>query len=445
VIAREPDWARRLESLLPAAEVRVSWERSAASALERFESEDFAVLVLAGAILKVEEFSVSDLLEALEAQSGSTRVIVLVDAEDLDIAMSALQAGSYAYGRLPISDDELQMLVRTALAASPAGPSNDSPAKNRPVSRLDELLGRSNAMQTLYEELRKAASSEIPVLLVGETGTGKEMAAQAIHRLSERREEPYLPVHLGAMPPELVASELFGHEKGAFTGALERRRGLFERARRGTVFLDEISTLDARTQVSLLRLLEQHEFTRLGGVAPIKTRARLIAASNEDLRLAIEEGRFREDLFYRLDVFRIVIPPLRERTGDIPLLVRAFANRFSDVYQKNVLEITPDFVALLESYPWPGNVRELKNVIQRAVLVCEGPALRPEHLPPRFRRQVDVRPKITFTVGTPLEEVEREMVVAALALADNNRTRAAELLGISRRALYNKFRRHNLQ
>ncbi|MDX9972973.1 MAG: sigma-54 dependent transcriptional regulator [FCB group bacterium] len=437
--------AKRLASFLADTEVRVAWERSAASALERFESQDFAVIVLAGAVLKVEEFSVSDLLETLEARSAATRVVVLVDAEDISIAMSALRAGSYAYGRLPISDEELQMLVRTALAASAPPPAEDTTPRSRPLSRLDDLLGRSSAMQTLYAETRKAASSEIAVLLIGETGTGKDLVAQAIHKLSERRKEPYLPVHLGAVPPELVASELFGHEKGAFAGALERREGLFERANSGTVFLDEISTLDARTQVSLLRLLEKHEFTRLGGIEPLTTDARLIAATNEDLRQAIEAGRFREDLFYRLDVFRIVIPPLRERAGDIPLLVRAFANRFSDVYQRNVLEITPDFIKLLEAYPWPGNVRELKNVIQRAVLVCEGPALRPDHLPPRFRKQSDSMPKITFTLGTPLDDVEREMVVAALALSDNNRTRAAELLGISRRALYNKFRKHNLQ
>lgn len=424
--------------------VRVTWERSAALALERFECEEYAVLALAGEVLKFEEFSVSDLLETLEARSGGTRVIVLVDAEDLCIAMSALQAGSYAYGRLPISDDELRMLVQSALPLPAPSACEDLSVKGRPLSRLDELRGQSDAMQALYEEVLKAASAEIPVLLIGETGTGKDLVAQAIHRLGERRHEPYLPVHLGAVPSELAASELFGHEKGAFTGALDRREGIFERARAGTVFLDEISTLDVRTQVSLLRLLEQHEFTRLGGIALVRSDARLIAATNEDLRQAIKAGRFREDLFYRLDVFRIFIPPLRERLGDLPLLVRAFANRFSDVHQKNVLEIAPDFVRLLEAYPWPGNVRELRNVIQRAVLVCEDRVLRPEHLPPRFRKQIDVLPKVTFTLGTPLDQIEREMVVRALALADNNRTRAAELLGISRRALYNKFRKYDL-
>jgi transcriptional regulator with PAS, ATPase and Fis domain len=282
-------------------------------------------------------------------------------------------------------------------------------------------------------------------LLIGETGTGKDLAAQAIHQQSARSEGPYIPVNLGAIPAGLVASELFGHERGAFTGAAEQRKGIFERAHDGTVFLDEIGTIDEKVQVSLLRLIEQKKFHRLGGRRGISSNVRLIAASNQDLVDAVQQGIFREDLYYRLDVFRIMMPPLQERQEDISLLIDEFLKRYNRKFQKNILGISPESVSLLESYDWPGNVRELKNVIQRGVLVCSGEVLLPEHLPPRFRADRVVRPKVTFTVGTPLEEVEREMVIRALAVAKNNRTRAADLLGISRRALYNKLHKHRIR
>jgi len=310
---------------------------------------------------------------------------------------------------------------------------------------LEELHGRSERMQMVYRQIRQAAETDIPVLLTGETGTGKDLAAQAIHAKSARSQKPYVPVNLGALPPELIASELFGHEKGAFTGAVEQRKGQFELAHGGTVLLDEIGTIDEKIQVSLLRLIEQKKFHRLGGRKTIATDVRPIAASNEDLRDAVERGTFREDLYYRLDVFHIVMPPLRERQGDIPLLIEEFLRRYNEKFQKRILGIAPACISLLESYDWPGNVRELKNVIQRAVLVCTGEVLLPRHLPPRFRPDRPVRPKVSFKVGTPLDEVEREMVVRALAQAKNNRTRAAELLGISRRALYNKMRKHGIK
>lgn len=304
-------------------------------------------------------------------------------------------------------------------------------------------------MQKIYRQMEQAAKVDVPVLLIGETGTGKDLAAQAIHNRSARKSGPYVPVNLGAIPTELVASELFGHEKGAFTGAIRQYKGKFEQGCGGTVFLDEIDSLDEKMQVSLLRLIEQKKFHRLGGKRAISVDVRLVAASNSDLADLLNGSVLRKDLFYRLDVFRINLPPLRQRREDIPLLIDTFIQRYNRNLGKKIQRISPRALQVLQNYHWPGNVRELKNVIQRAMLICENRELQIEHLPPRFHSgnaasSEHALPLVTFRVGTPLEEVEREMIRQTLAAADNNRTRAAALLGISRRAIYNKLRKHNL-
>ncbi len=332
----------------------------------------------------------------------------------------------------------------------------DAVSSRRPVPSLQSLrrtfdehdfYGESLCMRKVFEQIRQAASTDLPVLILGETGTGKDLVARAIHSESDRRQGPYIPVNLGAIPTELVGSELFGHEKGAFTGAAERNKGRFEQAEGGTLFLDEIAMIDEKMQVSLLRIIEQKEFYRLGGGRAVPTNVRLIAASNDDLLELMKKGRFREDLYYRLDVFRISIPSLRERRGDVALLVEQFLERYSESLGKEVLDISSECMRILESYRWPGNVRELKNVIQRAVLVCPEDTLLPEHLPPRFLNGKNRKreEETIFEVGTTLDRMEREMIVRTLQASGNNRTRAAELLGISRRALYNKLQKHNLR
>ena len=313
---------------------------------------------------------------------------------------------------------------------------------------FEGIYGESWSIRNVFEQIRQAASTDVPVLILGETGTGKELVARAIHERSERSRGPYIPVNLGAIPTELVGSELFGHEKGAFTGAGERNRGRFEQAHDGSLFLDEIATINEKMQVSLLRVIEQQELFRLGGCRRISTNARLIAASNENLTHLVSQGEFRADLYYRLDVFRIAIPALREREGDISLLAEKFLERYSRDLRKDVVEISSECMDVLESYKWPGNVRELKNVIQRAVLLCPGDVLLPEHLPARFHDGVNHRSPsedLFFQVGTTLDSMERRMIVRALEKCGNNRTRAASLLGISRRALYNKLRKHDLE
>lgn len=445
VVSRNAELVQRLKGLFPEEWIHVIRESNIDRVLERFEWESYDVLIITSVAFKAGEINGIELLEVIAAKSPTTQVLFLVESRDIQIAMSALKAGMYQYAKLPIGDEELRLLIKTAIEERSRYGTNLLLEADKRKVQFEKLIGRSPSMQSVYRQIRQAAATDIHVLLEGETGTGKDLAAQAIHQQSVRKEGPYIPVNLGATPAELVASELFGHEKGAFTGAAERRKGIFEQARNGTVFLDEIGTIEEKVQVSLLRLIEQKKFHRLGSRRSISSNVRLIAASNQDLADAVQRGRFREDLYYRLDVFRMVMPPLKERQGDVPLLIDEFLKRYNHRFQKNILGIGPECVSLLESYDWPGNVRELKNVIQRAVLVCTGEVILPQHLPPRFRPDRPVRPKVAFEIGTPLDEVEREMVIRALAATKNNRKRAAELLGISRRALYNKLRKHGIQ
>jgi DNA-binding NtrC family response regulator len=444
-VDKKADLAERLVRLLAKDRIEVHHEPSIDRVPERFGAERYDAVVLTSAAFKAGQIDAVELLEVITADSPATQIVFLVEAQDTAIARSVLKGGTYQYAKLPISDNQLRLLVKTAIGKRALHGTDPSLDGEKREVRFEKLVGKSKPMEEVYRQIRQAAATDIPILLMGETGTGKDMAAQAIHEQSERNNGPYVAINLGALPSELVGSELFGHEKGAFTGATERREGKFEEARNGTIFLDEIATIDAKVQVSLLRLIEQKTFHRLGGKTTIRTNARLIAASNQNLSELVEQGRFRKDLYYRLDVFRIVMPPLRQRSGDTVLLIDEFLNRFNRSFKKHIMGVAPECVSLLESYDWPGNVRELKNVVQRAVLVCEGEVLLPDHLPPRFRKAKPALSKVSFEIGTPLEEVEREMIVRALAAVQNNRKHAADLLGISRRALYNKLQKHNIK
>jgi DNA-binding NtrC family response regulator len=447
VVGRSGEFASRLNRLFRREKAGIVLEPSIDHVLERMETEFFDIVLITSDAFKAGEVEGLDLLEVLRQNSPTTQILFLAHPWHLEEAMSALEAGSYQYMRLPVGDKELKLMVRTALARRPVSMEDRKKRRAGKPVVFEEMYGQSRVMLDVFRQIRQASSTEMPVLLVGETGTGKELAARAIHRNSDRRDGPYIPVNAGAIPSELVASELFGHEKGAFTGAGERTKGKFELARDGTLFLDEIGSLDQKVQVSLLRIIEQRRFHRLGGNRAISTNARLVAASNEDLFEAVEQGRFREDLFYRLDVFRISLPPLRERREDIPLLIDEFVKRYNEDFEKTITGIAPECVNVMQAYDWPGNVRELKNVIQRAVLVCKGDVLLREHLPSRFQK-VKGRPLhrgVTFEIGTTLDQMEREMIVRTLAAAKNNRKQTAEILGISRRALYNKLRKHGIK
>lgn len=443
-VARGQSLPEQIKAALGDMTPVVVTEPNADRTLEHFEEQHFDLLFITSDAFTDCQMEGRELLEVITAKSPQTQIIFVADDRDIGAAMTALRAGSYQYVKPPVSDEELQLLMRTALDQRPSYGTNLLLRDERRRTGFEEMLGRSSAMQSVYRQIRQAAATDVPVLITGETGTGKDLAAQAIYRTGTRAGEPFIPVNLAALPPELVASELLGHEKGAFTGAGATREGIFERADGGTVFLDEIGSIGEKVQISLLRLIEQNRFHRLGGHRDVSADVRIIAASNEDLAAAVENGTFREDLFYRLEVFHFTMPPLRQRQGDIPLLIDAFLKRFDEAFQKDIRGIAPDCVSIFENYAWPGNVRELKNVIQRAVLVCSNSVLTPEHLPPRLLPENSIRPTVSFEIGTPLSEIEREMILQALAFTGNNRTRTAELLGISRRALYNKIDRYRI-
>lgn len=342
-------------------------------------------------------------------------------------------------------DEELKRIIDTALDKKPDFDHKELRTQDESIYRFEGFIGGSPAMQTVYRQIRQVAPTNIPVLLLGETGTGKDLAAQAIHRLSPKRTGQYIPVNLGALPSELIASELVGHEKGSFTGAYQQQKGVFETGSDGTVFIDEIESIGNKVQVSLLRLIEEKKITRLGGRRSIYSDARIIAASNEDLEELVSRGKFREDLFFRLDVFRIVLPPLRDRISDISLIAEDLIARFNYELNKNILRIKPECMTALEQYDWPGNVRELKNIIQRAVLLCEDEEIGEEHLPRRLHRKSEDPSRVFIDVGTSLNEVEKRFIQRTLSHTGNNRKKAAELLGITRRALYNKLHKHAIR
>jgi transcriptional regulator with PAS, ATPase and Fis domain len=316
-------------------------------------------------------------------------------------------------------------------------------------TEFEGIMAISLPMRAVIRRVLEAAAVDIPVLITGETGTGKDLIAAAIHGRSNRKDRPFVPVNTGAMPRELIASEIFGHEKGAYTGAQDAAPGMFEQADGGTVFLDEIGTMDEKTQVTLLRVLEDKNIRRVGGTKKIPVDVRVIAATNEDLENLVREKRFREDLYYRINVFHIGVPPLRDRPGAVTVLTDYFLSRYAAVYGKEVEKVLPETYRLLRHYPWPGNVRELKNVIQTAVLMIEGKELTPELIPPRIKEAANAdsdaaRPTCSVRVGATLDSVEKELIRMTLAHVAGNKKLAASILGISRRALYNKLRKHHL-
>jgi DNA-binding NtrC family response regulator len=413
--------------------------------LKYFKSTTYDLLIISEEVCLKESPDYRDLIKIIARESPQTQILMMVRENRMNIAVDALESGGYQYIKIPAADEELRLIINLTLKKRQDFGTNKLLAKDESVYRFENFIGGSQEMQAVYKQIQQVAATGIPVLLLGETGTGKDLAAQAIHRLSLKSEGHYIPVNLGAYPSELVASELFGHEKGAYTGADHLHKGVFEIASDGTVFLDEIESLDNKVQVSLLRILEEKKMTRLGGQRSMYTDARIIAASNENLEELVERGKFREDLFYRLDVFRIALPPLRDRIGDIPLIVQELVSYFNYELKKNIIRIKPAALTALDEYSWPGNVRELKNVLQRAVLVCEDEEIGEEHLPKRIHRNEKGAPKIIIEVGKPLDEVEKHIIRKTLSHTQNNRKKAAELLGITRRALYNKLNKHNIR
>jgi DNA-binding NtrC family response regulator len=362
-------------------------------------------------------------------------VIIMTGYASVETAVAALKDGAYDYISKPFDPDDMAHTVRNALAHKRATRENvrlkETVAK---ATQPQELIGQSAGMRRVLEAIETVAPTEATVLITGESGTGKELVARAIHAASHRRYNPLVVIHCGALAETLLESELFGHEKGAFTGAQYRKKGSFEIAEGGTVFLDEIGDISLKTQTDLLRVLQEHEITRVGGNHPIHVDFRCIAATNKILEELVEEGRFRPDLYYRLNVFQIQLPPLRERREDIPLLAAHFVRKFSASMNKRVTGVTPAGIAMLTRHDWPGNVRELENAVERAMVVARGAELEPQ----------DFNLKISPSNGTSrtLEEAERAHILAVLEECGGNQTLAAERLDIDRVTLHNKLKRY---
>ncbi len=367
-------------------------------------------------------------------------IIIMTAYASVETAVEAMKQGAYDYIVKPFDPDHLEHVIRNAVERKHLVAENIRLRTHLQETALfHEIVGQSPAIQRVLEQIRLVAPSETTVLIRGESGTGKELVARAIHANSPRRYMPIVVVNCGALAEGIIESELFGHEKGAFTGAHYRRKGKFELADGGTLFLDEIGDISLKTQVDLLRVLEEKKICRVGGNTPIPVDFRLIAATNKNLEALVAEGRFREDLYYRINVFSITIPPLRERPEDIPLLAEHFRKKFAQSMNKPVLGISPAAMELLRKHDWPGNVRELQNAIERAVLVCRGREIQPEDLP------LHVNEAREPAVGKSLADMERQHIRRILQETNWNISQAARLLGIDRVTLYNKIKRYDLK
>ena len=380
------------------------------------------------------------LREALQL-NPLAKIIVITGNSDRAKAMAAIESGAYDFIEKPVQLDVLRVVLQRASYLANLEQENRELHKRGGKSEFEGLVGDSAQIQDVFRMVRRVGPSDVPVLITGESGTGKELVARAIHRQSARQTGPFVAINCGAIPETLLESELFGYEKGAFTGASQQRKGRIESAQGGTLFLDEIGDIPLGLQVKLLRFLQDHEIIRLGAKDSITVDARILAATNIDLQKAINEGRFREDLYYRLCVVTIAVPSLRERGADIPLLARTFLMRFSDELKKPIKGFTPQAVDALTSHGWPGNVRELENRIKRAVVMAEGRYVTPENL----ELQTAVASGDGATLKASRDHREKELVRLAMEKAEGNVTRAASFLGVSRPTLYQLLARYGLK
>jgi DNA-binding NtrC family response regulator len=382
-----------------------------------------------------------DLLRALKDDGGEFTVVLLTAQGTVESAVEAIKQGAYDYLTKPIEPQRLKILLDKIVERQ--GTLREVKQLRRQLREqgaFGSMIGSSPSMRKVYQTVEQAAPTSASVLISGESGTGKELVAKTIHQLSPRAQLPFVPINCAAIPETLLESEIFGHEKGAFTGAVDRREGCFELADRGTLFLDEIAEMTPATQVKLLRVLQERSFRRIGGRHEQSVDVRVITATNVNPVDAVKHAKLREDLYYRLNVFAIELPPLRSRKDDLPLLIQSFLAEFNARNKKAVTALDPAAMRVLEQYSWPGNVRELRNVIERAVILASGDFVELKHLPPLVTESPDiVKPTLSLTPGTTVEEAEKRLILMTLEHTRENKTRAAEILGISLKTLHNKL------
>jgi len=416
----------------------------AKAAMNLLESENFDVMLTD---FRLPNEDGIQLIARAKSLSKPPVCILMTAYGSEELAVDAMKRGADDYiakGRLQI--DELEMRIARALKQQNLETENVSLRKQLDSKfGLENIVGESPVMKEIFEIVQQVAPTRATVLIGGESGTGKELVAKAIHQLSPRAKQPFVTVHCAALAPTLLESELFGHEKGAFTGAHERRVGRFEQAQSGTLFLDEIGEIDATIQVKLLRFLGERTFERVGSNKTLTADVRLVAATNKNLEELVKAGKFREDLFFRLRVVEIDLPPSRERTGDIPLLAQKFLREFADENKKAVNDFTADALQLMMNYNWPGNVRELRTAIEHAVVLCRGEKISARDLPPSVRGGRAAETQLSQRNDLTVTEVEKQLMVHALKENDGNRTRAAKKIGMSRRTFHRKLRAYHLE
>ncbi len=390
-----------------------------------------------------------DLLDRVLKRSRPPICIMMTAYGSVDTAVEAMKRGAYDFVTKPVNIDRLEILIRRALRERETQAENiELKRKVERSSSLEAMIGRSPAMVDVFDTIRQVAPSRATVLIQGESGTGKELAARAIHNLSPRANHKFIAVHCMALSPQLLESELFGHERGAFTGAIERRPGRFEQASGGTLFLDEIGEIDPSIQVKILRVLGERTFERVGGNRTLPADVRVVAATNKDLAKLVAGGKFRDDLFFRLNVVQITMPPLRQHREDIPLLVQAFLKESAEENGKPPREFSPEAMACILSYDWPGNVRELRTAVEHGVVMCSTPRIGVRDLPAFVRGAIPALPLASADAGEAapppdalnLHQTERTLIFRALDESGGNRTKAAKRLGISRRTLHRRLK-----
>ena len=398
--------------------------------------------------MKMPRMNGLELLERMESQVQTVAVVVVTAQGTIDSAVQAMRMGAYDYIQKPIDTNRLRTILQNASALLGTRTELEvTRRKLRDSGSLGSLVGSSKKMQEIFRLIEMVAPSTASVLITGASGTGKELVARTIHELSPRRGKPFIAINCAAIPETLIESEIFGHEKGAFTGALERRTGCFELAEGGTLLLDEIGEMPVATQAKLLRVLEDRKLRRLGSKVETTVDVRVLAATNKVPEEAVAKGELRNDLYYRLNVFNIHMPPLREHKEDLADLVQALLNEMSTKHGRKVGTISEAVLHCFQNYSWPGNVRELRNALERAVIVCDSSVVETKHLPPGFG-QSTVRAAATdpdavrLGVGTTVEEAERLLILKTLEATSNNKTRAAEILGISLKTLHNKLKEY---
>jgi two-component system response regulator HydG len=444
IVDDEKAHCRMLEAVLKAEKYETQRAQDGQSAIEAVADRFYDLILMD---IRMNRVGGIEALEKIKELSPGIPIIMMTAYASVDTAVQAMRSGAYDYLTKPLDIDELKILVAKALRHHQLEQENIF-LKEQLGSRFDfsNIIGRSRPMKELLETVAMVAPSEATVLILGESGTGKELIANAIHQNSPRSNHPFIKVNCAALPETLLESELFGHEKGAFTGAVSRRQGRFHLAHKGSILLDEIAEMSIATQSKILRVLQEREFEPIGSPETVRVDTRIITATNKNLQEEVKANRFREDLYYRINVVNLTVPPLRERRDDIPLLVDFFLKRYTKKNHRKVKGFTPKAMDLLMRYDWPGNIRELENVVERGVIMMRGDFITPDEFPGALKNLDPECKQISgeSLSGKSIKEMEKAMIMRTLQETDGNRTRAAEILGISRRTLQLKLKEYSV-